>query len=48
MEDNIQMFDLSYQKDEVAIYLHEGDYMREKECQCGMSISKMLTMLFGL
>lgn len=43
----MQMFDLSYQQNGVAVYLHEGAYMREKECQCGMSVSKTLTMQFG-
>ena len=39
MEDDVQVFGLSYQKNGVVIYLHEEDYMRDQERQCGMSVN---------
>lgn len=30
-EDDIQIIDLSYQENRVAIHLHEEDYIREQE-----------------
>lgn len=45
MEDDVQIFGLSYQKNGVVIYLHGEDYMRDQESQCGMSVNLQVKML---